>query len=47
MAARASSFLSVVDDRSTYDGAEVAVGDTKGDLSVNLVTSGNPDPPSC
>ena len=47
MAAWKSSSLPVLDDRSTIDGSEVAVGTTKGEPSVDLVGSEKLNPPIC
>lgn len=43
----ASTYVPLIDYRSTTDGAKVAVGTTEGDLGVNLVVYGKPDPPTC
>ncbi|TMX03793.1 hypothetical protein EJD97_014137, partial [Solanum chilense] len=47
MAIVASNSISVVDDRSTTDGAEGAVGTSKGEPSVDLMGFRKPDPPTC
>lgn len=47
MAIVASNSISVVDDRSTTDGAEGAVGTSKGETSVDLMEFKKLDPPTC
>lgn len=47
MVAGAYSSVPLVDDKSNDYGAEVAVGTIEGDVSVDLVISGNSDPPTC
>lgn len=47
MVAGAYSSVPLVDDKSNDYGAEVAVGTIEGDVSVDLVGSGNSDPPTC
>lgn len=43
----ASISVPVVEDRRTINGAEVDVGITEGDRSVDIVGSGKFDPPTC
>lgn len=39
--------LSVIGNRSTTNGRDGYVGNTKGDPSDDLTVSGKPDPPVC